>query len=165
MNFTAIERKNEDGLAAKVFNNTDFGYYKVSIDRPARLKAQFTAQRIADLRFDKSLREPMQWAYETFGENVYTDIKALEKEILEWCEKSGLDLNAKKRKELTSKATWQKQKDLLEIAILLLEKVGIDEYDDFNVFSAKVDGVLKTEKIKLSASEKKSDLWSRHLVR
>lgn len=154
LNFTSIERKSEDGLAAKVFNNTDFGYYKVSIDRPARLKAQFTAERIADLRFDKSLREPMQWAYETYGELVYTDIKALEKEILEWCEKSGLDLNAKKRKELTSKATWQKQKDLLEIAILLLEKVGIEEYDDFNVFSAKVDGVLKTEKIKLSASEK-----------
>ncbi|MCC5936186.1 MAG: SAM-dependent DNA methyltransferase [Lunatimonas sp.] len=154
LNFKAIERKSEDGLAAKVFNNTDFGYYKVSIDRPARLKAQFTAERIADLRFDKSLKEPMQWAYETFGEHVYTDIKALEKEILEWCEKSGLDLNAKKRKELTSKATWQKQKDLLEIAILLLEKVGMEEYNDFNVFSAKVDGVLKTEKIKLSASEK-----------
>jgi type I restriction enzyme M protein len=154
LNFKAIERKSEDGLAAKVLNTTDFGYYKVSIDRPARLKAQFTAERIADLRFDKSLKEPMQWAYETFGENVYTDIKVLEKEILEWCEKSGLDLNAKKRKELTSKATWQKQKDLLEIAILLLEKVGIEEYDDFNVFSAKVDGVLKTEKIKLSASEK-----------
>src|SRR5690606_38667122 len=98
MNFKDVERTTEDGLAAKVFNNTDFGYYKVTIDRPARLKAQFTDERIAELRFDKSLKEPMKWAYETFGEKVYSDIKSLEKEIIEWSEKNGLDLNAKKRK-------------------------------------------------------------------
>src|SRR5690606_11476054 len=154
MNFKDVERTTEDGLAAKVFNNTDFGYYKVTIDRPARLKAQFTDERIAELRFDKSLKEPMKWAYETFGEKVYSDIKSLEKEIIEWSEKNGLDLNAKKRKELTSKDTWKKQKDLLDTATLLLEKIGTDESRDFNVFSAKVDEVLKAEKIKLSAGEK-----------
>ncbi|MGF1532360.1 MAG: N-6 DNA methylase, partial [Bernardetiaceae bacterium] len=96
--FQTIERQSEDGLAAKVFDNTDFGYCKVTIDRPARLKAQFTAERIADLRFDKSLKEPMLWAFEKFGDQVYTDLKAIEKELLEWCEKNDLDLNAKKRK-------------------------------------------------------------------
>lgn len=154
MDFKEVVRQTEDGLAAKVFNNADFGYYKVAIERPARLKAQFTQERIETLRFDKSLKEPMQWAFETFGERVYTDIPSLEKEILEWCEKSGLDLNAKKRKELTAKATWQKQKDLLETAAILLQKIGTEEYRDFNVFSAKVDDILKTENIKLSASEK-----------
>ncbi|MDX2248975.1 MAG: class I SAM-dependent DNA methyltransferase [Bacteroidia bacterium] len=154
MNFRDVERTSEDGLAARVFHNTDFGYYKVTIDRPARLKAQFTDDRIADLRFDKSLKEPMQWAYETYGEKVYSDLKSFEKTLLEWCEKSGLDLNSKKRKELTAKDTWKKQKDLLETATLLLGKIGTDEYNDFNVFSALVDEVLKTEKIKLSASEK-----------
>jgi type I restriction enzyme M protein len=154
LDFKDLERQTEEGLAAKVFHNSDFGYYKVVIDRPARLKAQFTEGRIADLRFEKSLKEPMQWAFETFGERVYTDLSSLEKEILEWCEKSDLDLNAKKRKELTSKDIWKKQKDLLETATLLLEKMGTDEYNDFNVFSAKVEDVLKAEKIKLSASEK-----------
>lgn len=154
LNFTDVKRQTEDGLAAKVFNNADFGYYKVVIDRPARLKAQFTEDRIAELQFEKSLIEPMKWAFEKFGEKVYSDLKSLEKELLEWCEKSGLDLNTKKRKELTSKDTWKKQKDLLETATLLLEKIGTDEYNDFNVFSAKVDDVLKAEKIKLSASEK-----------
>lgn len=153
LNFKNIERTGDDGLAAKVFNNTDFGYYKVSIDRPARLKAQFTEERIADLRFEKSLKEPMQWAFETYGERVYTDLKALEKEILEWCEKNGLDLNAKKRKELTSKETWQKQKNLLETATLLLQKIGTNEYTNFNAFTAQVVETLKQEKIKLSASE------------
>ncbi|GAB2613544.1 class I SAM-dependent DNA methyltransferase [Belliella aquatica] len=154
MNFVNVERQSEDGLAVKVFNNADFGYYKVVIDRPARLKAQFTQERIESLRFEKSLKEPMQWAYKTYGEKVYEDIKPLEKEIIEWAEKSGLDLNAKKRKELTSKVTWEKQKGLLETATILLEKIGTDEYHDFNVFGAQVDEVLKKEKIKLTASEK-----------
>jgi type I restriction enzyme M protein len=154
LNFKDVERQTEDGLAAKVFNNIDFGYYKVVIDRPARLKAQFRQERIETLRFEKSLKEPMQWAFETYGEKVYSDLKSLEKEILEWCEKSGLDLNTKKRKELTSKDTWKRQEELLETAALLLRKIGTDEYNDFNVFSVRVDEVLKSEKIKISASEK-----------
>ena len=69
----AVEKTGEEGIASKLFDNSDFGYYKVTIDRPARLKAQFTDERIAELRFDKSLKEPMKWAYETFGEKVYTE--------------------------------------------------------------------------------------------
>ncbi|WP_347653109.1 HsdM family class I SAM-dependent methyltransferase, partial [Comamonas thiooxydans] len=38
-----------DGIS-KVFNNRDFGYYKVTIERPLRLAAQFSPERIATLR-------------------------------------------------------------------------------------------------------------------
>ena len=152
--FETIERQSEDGFAAKVFVNSDFGYYKVTIDRPARLKAQFSAERIAELRFDKTLKEPMQWAYETFGERIYTDLKSVEKEILEWCEKNDLDLNAKKRKALTAVATWKKQKEILETANALMQAIGTDEYSDYNVFLEEVNQELKAKKSKLSASEK-----------
>lgn len=154
LNFQEVKRTGEDGLAAKVFKDEDFGYYKVTIDRPARLKAQFTSKKIAELRFDRSLKEPMQWAYETFGERVYTDLKSLEKEILSWCEKSGLDLNSKKRKELISKDTWHKQKSLFETANLLMQKLGNAEFDDFNFFIETVDQAVRAKKIKLSVSEK-----------
>jgi type I restriction enzyme M protein len=156
--FETIERKADDDLVAKVFDNTDFGYYKVTIDRPARLKAQFTAERIADLRYDKTLKEPMQWAFETFGEKVYSDLKSIEKELLDWCEKNDLDLNAKKRKALTSKDTWQKQKSILDAATRLLDAIGTDEYTDFNDFSKMVDDELKASKTKLSGSEKNAIL-------
>lgn len=154
LNFENVDRKGEDGLAAKVFKNSDFGYYKVSIERPARLKAQFTAERIADLRFDKGLKEPMQWAYETYGETVYSDLKSIEKELIEWCEKNDFELNAKKRKALTTPATWKRQAEILDTAYQLLEAIGTDEFHDFNVFSQLVDKVLKQEKSTLSASEK-----------
>ena len=154
INFKTIERKAEDGLAAKLFDNSDFGYYKVTIDRPARLKAQFSAERLEALRYDRTLQDPMQWAYKTYGDKVYSDIQSIAKELLGWCEKNELNLNAKRRKELTTADIWEKQKELLDTATLLMQKIGTEEFNDFNLFTAKVDKVLKDEKIKLNASEK-----------
>lgn len=148
------------GIAAKIFDSVDFGYYKVSVERPKRLKAQFTAERIADLRFDKTIKEPMQWAFETYGEKVYTELNALEKEILEWCEKNDFDLNTKKRKALVSSKTWNKQKEIFDTATYLLNTIGTDENSNFNDFQALVDKSLEQrlkdskKGYKLTASDK-----------
>ncbi|MEO8239731.1 MAG: class I SAM-dependent DNA methyltransferase [Flavobacterium sp.] len=149
----AIERTESEAIAAKVFDNSDFGYHKVTIERPKRLKAQFTAERIAELRFDKSLREPMQWVYETYGEAIYTDIKQHEKAITDWCEKQELNLNAKQLKALTTEALWKKQFDLMILGTKLMDAVGTAEYNDFNSFKDKVATAVKTNKLKVSASE------------
>lgn len=152
------ETNEEQGIAAQIFDNTDFGYYKVTIERPKRLKAQFTPERIAELRFDRTLREPMAWAYETFGERVYTDLSKHEKEIAEWCEKNELNLSAKQSKALVSEALWTKQLELLNTATELMQAIGGGEYNDFNLFRDRVDAELKTSKSKLSSSEKNTIL-------
>jgi type I restriction enzyme M protein len=59
------------GISAKTFNNEYFGYYKVNIERPDRRKAQFRSDLIAPLRFEKSLRSPMEYIYSVHGESVY----------------------------------------------------------------------------------------------
>ena len=41
-------------------DNEDFGYYKVTVERPDRRKAQFSRERLSALRFDKSLNEVME---------------------------------------------------------------------------------------------------------
>lgn len=156
--FRSVERQGEDGLAAQVFDNEDFGYYKVMIERPRRLKSQFTEERIAELRFDKRLRDPMVWAWEEFGDRVYTDLKKLEDKVLDWCEKEQVDLNAKSRKALLSPKTWERQKEILETAELLLNAIGTEEYSDFNEFTKLVDGELKKAGKKLSASERNAIL-------
>ncbi len=148
------ETNEEQGIASQLFDNTDFGYYKVTIERPKRLKAQLTPERIAELRFDKTLREPMAWAYETFGESIYTNLAQHEKAITEWCEKNELNLNAKQAKTLVSEALWAKQLRLLSMATELMQAIGGQEYNDFNLFKEEVEGVLKAKKEKLSASEK-----------
>jgi type I restriction enzyme M protein len=100
----------------------------------------------------------MQWAWETYGDKVYTALPSLEKELLAWGEQGGLDLNAKNRKALVSGLLWQKQKELLAVADSLMGSIGTDIYDDFNHFTAKVDAVLKESRTKLTASERNSIL-------
>lgn len=152
------DTKEEEGIAAQLFNNSDFGYYKVTIERPKRLKAQFTKERIAELRFDKSIREAMEWAYTTYGEEVYSKLDKHGKAILDWADKQELNLNAKQQKALVSSATWKKQQDLMETADTLMKVIGNKEFNDFNLFVEKVDEVLKTKNIRLSASERNAIL-------
>jgi type I restriction enzyme M protein len=152
------ETKEEEGIASKIFDNTDFGYFKVTIERPKRLKAQFTKERIAELRFDKSLREPMVWAYEKFKEEVYTKLAKHEKAIIDWTEKQELNLNSKQAKALVSPETWKKQLELMDTANTLMKVIGSKEFSDFNVFIEKVDETLTKKKIKLSTSEKNTIL-------
>ena len=153
-NFLAQEREQDDDLASKIFDNSDFGYYKVTIERPSRLKAQFSEERITDLRFDKTLKEPMKWAWDEFGDKVYSDLGSLEKELLDWCEKNDFELNAKKRKTLTSSKVWNKHKELFDIAICLMDAIGTEEYNNFNAFQEVVEKELKAMNSRLSSSEK-----------
>jgi type I restriction enzyme M protein len=150
----------DEGIASKIFDNDDFGYFKVTIERPKRLKAQFSEERIASLRFDKALREPMQWAFSEFGDEVYTQLEKHTKTIIDWCEKEDLNLNAKQTKALTNADTWQKGLSLLNTAQELMNRIGIDEYNNFNEFVALVDKEIKEAKIKLSASERTAILNS-----
>lgn len=152
--FTEIKKEGDEGLSVKIFDNNDFGCYKVSIERPSRVKAQFTDNAVAQLRFDKSLKEPMQWAYETYGERIYSDLSTFEKEILLWCEKNDIDLNAKKRKSLCSPAHWEKHRQLMQRAQFLHKAIGNDAHMDFNLFKSQIEKVLKNQNIKLSTSEK-----------
>ena len=76
LDFSAKARETDSqneavGLASQIFDNQDFGYYKVTIERPDRRSAQFTAENIASLRFDKALFEPMQYLYQQLA-NTFT---------------------------------------------------------------------------------------------
>tara|TARA_R110002110_G_scaffold415847_1_gene657772 strand:- start:34727 stop:36742 length:2016 start_codon:yes stop_codon:yes gene_type:complete len=165
LNCSDVERefdqgKNPIGIASKIFKNSDFGYYKVNIERPDRRKAKFTPDAIAGLRFDKSLSEVMEHLFLEYGDEVYRKgfLKALSKDILKWCEDNDISVNAKARAKLLDEKYWQKLRDILKTADLLMHVIGGDEYDDFNLFKDKVDLVLKDKKIRLSAPEKNAIL-------
>ena len=161
LNLATQERQTDDaGIAARVFDNSDFGYYKVNIERPDRRKAQFSLERIETLRFDKALNQPMQWIYQQWGDDVYQPgcLEQHEKAILAWCEDNELGLNAKNRSKLLSLDTWLKQQNLMQTAQALMAVVGTDESSDFNQFKASVDTVLKAQAIKLTASDKNAIL-------
>ncbi len=164
LDFKPIERRLDEngdpvGIAVKIFDNRDFGYYKVTIERPDRRSAGFSAERLAPLRFDKSLREPMEHVYDAYGDAVYADaLQDEQRTILKWCEDNDITLNAKNRAKLLDVKYWRKLRDLHEAGFRLMSVVGTDESRDFNAFKERVDAAVKAEKLKLSATDKKAIL-------
>ncbi|GAB4161459.1 MAG: class I SAM-dependent DNA methyltransferase [Winogradskyella sp.] len=148
----------EEQLESQVFDNTDFGYYKATIERPKRLKSQFTNERVETLRYDSRLLEPMQWAYQEFGDAIYSNTAQYKEQILEWCEAQDLNLSSANKTKLTKAATWQKHLALVTAAKGLQNVFGDKEYTDFNVFVEDIDAELKAQNLKLGASEKKAIL-------
>lgn len=140
---------------SKVFDNQNFGYYKVTVERPLRLAAQFSEERIASLRFTPGMQEIMEWAYGKYGEAVYSELKLHAEAIELHLEREEIALSPKNRKELLSESTWLAQRELLESAHKLMERIGTDLHLDFNVFEPLFDDAAKALNIKLSASEHK----------
>lgn len=165
LGFKTVERQLDEqgeplGLASKIFDNADFGYFKVTVERPDRRKAQFSAERIAPLRFDKSLCEVMEYCYGEYNDKVYQAGFLAEhgKHITDWCEKNDISLNNKAKEKLLDTAFWLSARKLLDTAQTLMEVVGEAEFTDFNLFKDKVDAVLKANSLKLSATEKNAIL-------
>lgn len=154
------DQQNPISLASQVFENTDFGYYKVNIERPDRRKAKFRTEAIEPLRFDKALSEVMEYLFAEYGQQCYQAgfLKSQEKAILQWCEDNEISLNAKAKTKLLAEKTWQTQLNILQVAKMLMQAIGEEEYGDFNKFKDLVDAELKAQKVKLSATEKKAIL-------
>ena len=146
-----------DGIS-KVFNNRDFGYYKVTVERPLRLVAQFSPERIATLRFTPGMQDIMEWVYGKYGDDVYTGLKAHAEAIEAHLEREEIALSPKNRKELLSEATWREQRDIMLAAQQLAEKIGSGEFLDFNRFEGIVDDALRALGLKLAAPARKQIL-------
>jgi type I restriction enzyme M protein len=139
---------------SKVFDNSDFGYYKVTIERPLRLAAQFTEDRLAGLRFAPAVRSAMELVYEKWGDRVYAELTELKPKIVAYLEQEEVDLNKKQQDTLLALKTWETQLALLEVGRSLLADVGQELWLDYNEFLVVVDAALKKRSIKLSSSEK-----------
>ena len=150
----ASKGKKEVQLKSKVFDNSDFGYYKVTVERPLRLAAEFTPERVATLRFVPALREVMAWAYEKWGDAIYSELAEHKATIEAHLEQEEIELNKKQRDTLFSIKTWDTQRNLMIVGERLMEAVEEGLSLDFNEFLVAVDTALKLLQIKLSASER-----------
>lgn len=145
-------------ISSKIFDNSDFGYYKVQIERPKRLKSQLRDDLIASLRYDKTLQEAMIWCENEYKEECSNDLSKHKKAIEEYLDKNDIELNTKQLKLLLSKELWEKHKLLVNTANFLKDKIGIALFDDFNIFKELVEKTLKEHKLNLNASQKNTIL-------
>jgi type I restriction enzyme M protein len=127
----------------KVFDNADFGYYKVTIERPLRLKAQFTAERVASLRFASVFAEEMRWVYEQLGDKVYSELATHQQMIEDYLEQEAVEINAKNKQLLFNQTFWLAQRELMRVAEQLQASIGDEEFNDFNVFVEQIAAAVK----------------------
>jgi len=146
----------EETEISKIFNNEDFGYQKITIERPLRLTAQITDEAIESLRFHNAIKEEAKQIYQKYGNEVYKTLKPYKKEIEKWLEDEDISLSNANKNKLFDVKIWNHQKELMKIAKLLQENLGKEEYKDFNTFKKQVDKTLKSEEIKLKGTDLKT---------
>lgn len=148
-----------ESIASLVFDNQDFGYQSVTIERPERLRAQFTPERVASLRFDARKQRECEYLFETYGTQLYKGLNAdLKRDATNHFEKENAGLSKKDLANLFDAKKWNARKELMEVSKLLMDTVGQGMHTDFNAFAKTIDAELKQRKLKLSASEKKTML-------
>lgn len=164
----------QETAQSKWFDTHDFGYWKITVERPLRLRSQLTHARIEPLRFasgDEILRADI---YSRHADKVYSEFGKLKPEIEAWLKGDDGDDDAddasdgddaktakkavpeKRRKKLLDPATWQRDKALLDLALLAQEELGNAVFDDHNVFREKFDAAMNAHGCKPSAAEKKA---------
>jgi len=164
----------QDTPECKWFDNADFGYWKITVERPLRLKSQLKRSAIETLRFasgDEALRAEIWGKY---GDKLYTEFAKLRPEIEAWLKgDTGEDedepegdedestpakkaVPEKRRKKLLDSATWQRDKALIELALLAQQELGDGVFDDHNDFRARFEAAMAKHGKKPSAAEKKA---------
>ncbi|MCG6037273.1 N-6 DNA methylase [Acinetobacter baumannii] len=158
------ESEQQKPFSSKIFNSYEFGYRRVTIERPLRLSAQLSDERIASLRFaPKPFNTVMQKVYESYGkewtetsygqlsDDQHVEIRALIKAEFS-------ELKEKDIKTVLEPKLWLEQRALMRKAKNLQTKIGTAQHDDFNVFDELLKHALKDTSIKLEAKEKKQFL-------
>lgn len=144
----------ENTEQSKIFSNTDFGYNKITIDRPLRLSCQFTQEKVDALRFNTTLQDEMEYIYERFKNDVYTDLKKHKEAILKYWENNEIKVTPANKNKLLDTKYWKAQKDTMEAAQKLMNHFGETVSNDFNTFKIELDKAIKKLDLKLGASEK-----------
>lgn len=95
----------QDEGTSKLFDNEDFGYWKVTVERPLRLQTQATAERIEVLKeMQPKLKVLADVARELFGDDIYDDYNVVE---------SSLKAHLKAKKIRTSASDLKKLRDAI----------------------------------------------------
>jgi type I restriction enzyme M protein len=157
---TSSKKAETKTFGSKIFRSHEFGYRRITIERPLRLSVQFTPERLANLRFDGGALGPaMQRVYEQFGSDwtakTYGDLSSVEAEARALLKADFSDLKEKHLKDVLSPKTWATQRALLDKAAALAKVIGAEQHDDHNTFDGMLEAALKKAKLTLDGKERK----------
>jgi len=155
-------------FAAKIFKTHEFGYRRITIERPLRQSYQFSDERIATLRFESgALNSIMQWAYAEFATLPgaiwsdapdcphYGELGQHEDAIRRYIKTHFADLKEKQVKDLLNRDTWLSAKASMLKAQALQAQIGKSQFDDMNGYDDAIAKAAKLANISLDAKDKK----------
>lgn len=151
-------------FASKIFANHEFGYRRITIERPLRESYQFSDERIDELRFAaKPFNAPMKWIYEQYGATWsdeldcqhYGLLKERAVEIRAYIKSHFAELKEKQIKDLLDSKLWLQQKHVMLKAKQLQSAIGTAQCDDMNGYEATIKAACKAQSFSLDTREKK----------
>ncbi|WP_367111943.1 N-6 DNA methylase [uncultured Psychrobacter sp.] len=151
-------------FASKIFATHEFGYRRITIERPLRLSAQLSDDAIENLRYaPKPFDMVMPALYDTFGgnwttdsnNNSYGDLSNVTLEARAMIKADFSELKESQIKDVLDPKLWQSQLALMNKAKSLQAAIGTNKFDDFNEFEKVFKQALKDTEISLDTKEKK----------
>ena len=143
-------------VSSKIFDNDDFRYYSITIDRPLRLRSQFNALKIDELLYDKGEQELSRWLWQEYGERVFTGLDSEVTAIKEYLNDEDIKMTDKKLSKLISPKEWQARRELKDAAQQLMHAIGNEVFMDYNEFFALVAKEAKRLRLTVSAAQLKT---------
>lgn len=140
---------------SKIFNNSDFGYQKITVERPLRLSCQFTQEKVDSLRFFSGLQDEMEYLYGRFKDEVYTSLKTHKEFIFKYWESNDIKVSPANKTKLLDADFWNGQLEVMKSAQALFDHFGEKQFDDFNTYQNEFDKGVKQLGLKLSTADKK----------
>lgn len=151
---------------SKIFGNEAFGYWKVVVERPLRLRSRITTKAIEELRFITGDEEIRSALFDEFGDKLYTNYAKIATKVEHSLEAWGKDnepddeeesetkkgLSEKRKKKILDPKTWERDAKLVNAAEVLRDSLGDKLYEDHNEFRYKAEKILETANIKLGAA-------------
>ena len=147
-------------FACKIFDSHEFGYRRITIERPLRLSVQLSDERLETLRYLQGpLNAVMQAVYAEYGQawddDSYGDLSEQEEDIRVRIKVDFKELKEKQIKDLLNPAKWRVQKVLLDKAKTLQGVLGTKQCDDYNAFEGELKKALKSADVKFDAKAAK----------
>ena len=137
--FAEQEATAENPVESKIFSNDDFRYNSVTVERPLRLRAQFTALKIDEMRYDAKDIEFSKYLFSTYGDKLYDGLTDGDKTaVKEYLQENEIKKTDKQLKNFFDAGKWCERRALMEAAKAIKEKVGEGVFMDFNKFLKEV---------------------------
>ena len=147
------EADSETPISSRMFDGDDFRYYNVTVERPLRLRSQFSQLKIDSMLYDSSAEELSRRIYDMFGAQVFDGISSEDmKDLKEQLTDEDIKVTDKKLATLTSSDKWKERKAMVDMAEKIMHKVGTDVWMNYNEFIDLVGAAAKEIDKKVKAT-------------